>query len=91
MSAQHNLNPSHFSQDELKVIAFALVGELRAMGVTIGEKLLTKEQAAKELKITYKTFERRLSSGHYPARIIHRDGGTMLFIHSEIIKYVASL
>jgi hypothetical protein len=80
------LNPSDLTNEQLDRIAFAIAGRIQK-----GDELMTKDEAAAFLKIKYKTFERRLSRGHYPASIEHWDGGTLLFIKSEILKYVASL
>lgn len=86
MAVEHQLNPSDLSAEQLDRIAFALIGRLSSL--CVADKLLTKDEAATMLKITYRTFERRLSSGHYPARLIHWDKGTMLFLPSELVEFV---
>lgn len=87
MSAQSQiLNPTSWPSEELDRLAFAISARIKA-----GDELMTKQEAADFLKVKYKTFERRLASKHYPASIMHRDGGTLLFIKSEIIKYVKEL
>lgn len=86
MSAQHQFNPTDVSNEQLERIAFAIIGKIQAM-----DTLMTKQEAADFLKVNYKTFERRLNSGHYPEKIKHWDGGTLLFVKSEILKYVKSL
>jgi hypothetical protein len=57
----------------------------------LSEKPITKAEAAEFLRISYKIFERRLADGHYPAKLIHRDNGTMLFFESELTQYLKSL
>jgi hypothetical protein len=88
-AAQHQFNPSELSSDQLDRIAFAVAGKLKFL--LESETLYTKQEAADFLKISYKTFERRLNSGHYPNDIVHKDGGTMLFVKSELVKHVKSL
>jgi excisionase family DNA binding protein len=86
MSAQHQFNPTEFPQEVIERLAFVIAGQIQK-----GDELLTKQEAADFLKVKYRTFERRISAGHYPTTIIHRDGGTLLFVKSEILKYVKSL
>lgn len=48
------------------------------------EKPLTKKEAASYLFINPKTLESRIRSGAIPAKMVHRNGGTMYFFPSEL-------
>jgi hypothetical protein len=84
MSAEiRTMNGTEFSDETIARIAHAVRG--------MSDKTLTKQEAADFLKIKYRTFERRLKRNHYPAKLIHRDGSTILFLESELINYVKGL
>jgi excisionase family DNA binding protein len=76
-------NPIVLSDEQLQILAFTIANRIK-----VGEETFTKQEAADYLKIKYKTFERRLVSGHYPAKLIHRDGGTMIFLKSELTEFI---
>jgi len=86
VSKEHILNPSILTDEQLERIAFAVAGKIKSL--VESDTLFTKQEAADFMKLAYKTFERRLNSGHYPENIKHWDGGTLLFVKSELIKYV---
>jgi hypothetical protein len=88
MSAATQLNPSILTNEQLQVIAFALAGELKKLNTP--EPLLTKAEAAEYLRIEYRTLEKRLKSGVYPARLIHRVDGSIYFLASELLEFVKS-
>jgi excisionase family DNA binding protein len=83
---KNETNVCHLSFQQLDRIAFAIAHRINA-----GEQTFTKQEAADYLKIKYKTFERRLSNGHYPAKLIHRDGGIMLFLKSELTEFIKTI
>lgn len=86
MSAQHQLNPTDLSNEQLDRLAFAIAARINA-----GMELLTIQEAADYLKIEYKTLLRRKSQGRYPKNLFHKMGGRTLTIKAELCAYVKSL
>jgi hypothetical protein len=86
MSAATQLNPSILTNEQLQVIAFALVPEIKK--ALVPESLLTKAEAAEYLRIEYRTLEKRLQKKVYPARLIHRVDGSIYFLASELLEFV---
>ncbi len=78
--------PSMITDNQVDAIVNMLILRLSEFGMV--DKLITKAEAAKFLRVSYKTFERRLGNGHYPSWLIHWDDGTMLFLPSQLVQFV---
>lgn len=81
MGAAVVLMPNEVDQfaDRVAAMVIKKVTELRSI-----EEPLTKQGAAKYLKVSLTTFNRRLSDGGIPSKYIHRNGGTLYFFASEL-------
>lgn len=85
MSAQHQLNPSDYSEDQLKTLAFAIVGVLNKYGVW-QEAPLDREAAAKFTHYSVDTIDRLRKQGKIKAHYL--SPGIPLYYPSELNKAI---
>lgn len=80
MNAEKQFNPSEiFSHDQMKTLAFSLVGYLKEFGTE--EKPLTREKTAAHIGLSLATVDRMYATGRLKA---HYVGSTPMFFPSEI-------
>jgi excisionase family DNA binding protein len=88
MEVGYFLTPTDF--DKLMNGLVQKTAEVVAKMKTI-EDPITKTEAAKYLKITYRTLNRKIDEGVIPTSLLHRIDGTILLYKSELEAYVKSL
>ncbi len=69
--------------NEVASIVLREVAKLRSI-----EEPLTKAGAAKYLRITVRSLDRRIENHDLPTSLIHRNGGTPYFFASELEQYL---
>lgn len=70
----------------LETVRQTTIEELNKKGST--DKFLTREEAARYLRIEPATLDRRLKSGKFPLSLRHVVGGSILFSQADLEKFI---